>query len=91
MSDEASIAILALVGLSLACALLAHWRIRRYPAAAAVATIAAPAAFVLIDAFRLGHWPPLAPLAFAMSLLIAAPIALITGLPFHIARRRGPP
>jgi len=84
---DASIGPFVLAGVSALCAVIAHWRIRRYFLASLISALAAALSFQVLVTLQLGHVDPFAPVAFVMSLLVTAAIALLAGLPFVASRR----
>lgn len=89
--SEANAGILVLMVVAVVCAVLRHWRIRRYVIASLFSSVVASLVFQAMNAAYLGYMDPFAAIAFVMSLLFTVPTAFVIGLWFAWRRkaRRG--
>ena len=85
--SESSAGLIALAGVTAVCAVLVHWRIRRYVVASMVAAVSAAVVLQALITLQLGHIDPFAPVAFVLSLLVTTPLAFLVGWLFLLRRR----
>ncbi|MFT3897623.1 MAG: hypothetical protein QM719_07990 [Thermomonas sp.] len=86
MADSNS-GLFVLAAISVLCAVIVHWRVRRYLPATIISAFAAALLFQLAAAWQLGYVDSFAPVAFVVSLLITTIIGLVVGLLFRASRR----
>ena len=84
---ELATSIILLVGISVACAVVAHALIQRLWVAAAIAAPVSSVLVLMVEALHLGHMDPFAPFAFVPVAALAFGVAVAIGLPFQWSRR----
>ena len=84
---DTSLGLFVLGVISVLCAVIAHWRVKRYLLATIISSLAAALLFQLAAAWQLGYVDSFAPVAFVVSLLVTTIIGLVVGLLFHVSRR----
>jgi hypothetical protein len=90
MKDESFIGVAMLFGISLAVSVLTHALVRKYLRACFYAACASTFAFSTAAFLHDRPLNPLFPVAIVTGFLITLAVAVVTGIPFKIARW-GPP
>ena len=86
--SEGNVGILILCAISIASGAICHLITRHYFVASAVAGVTSCILFLCLDRIRIGHLDPFFPIAFVVGSALAMAIALLTGVPFLLLRRR---
>jgi len=83
--------ILILVAIAVVVSLICHAFLRRFWPATNLAATAAAMLFLVASYIELGYLDPFFPIAFVFGWVYAWFVAMIVGIPFHIARKPKPP